>query len=64
MVVRGGVEPPTPRFSGPRDGANWAKYGELSEVAIAGSVDGWTDLDGLADRWVALRLSVSVVFHT
>ena len=45
MVVRGGIEPPTPRFSGARYGANWPNCGELSELTVAESIVGWTDLD-------------------
>jgi hypothetical protein len=45
-VVRGGVEPPTPRFSGARYDANWPNCGELSELPVAESIVGWTDLDG------------------
>jgi hypothetical protein len=43
MVVRGGIEPPTPRSSGARFDANWANYGELSEIAVAEAMVGWTD---------------------
>ena len=46
LVVRGGIEPPTPRFSGTRNDANRAKYGELSELAVAEVIVGWMDLDG------------------
>ena len=45
MVVRGGIEPPTPRFSGTEHRANWVNCGELSELAVAEAVVGWTDLD-------------------
>jgi hypothetical protein len=45
-VVRGGIEPPTPRYSGTRSGANRAKLGELSQLAVAESTIGWTVVDG------------------
>ena len=54
MVVRGGVEPPTPRFSGARYDANRAKYGELSELTVAEAMVGWMDLDGDAATAVSL----------
>jgi len=54
-VVRGGIEPPTPRFSGTQFDANWAKYGELREMAVAEAIVGWTDLDGNPVRAVAAR---------
>ena len=41
MVVRGGVEPPTPRSSGTRYDANRANYGELSRLAVAENIVGW-----------------------
>ena len=44
MVVRGGIEPPTPRFSGVQYDANWANCGELSELTVAEAMVGWTDL--------------------
>jgi len=45
-VVRGGIEPPTPRSSGARFGTNWPDCAELSESTVAEAVVGWTDLDG------------------
>jgi len=45
-VVRGGIEPPTPRHSGTQFDANWPNCGELSELTVAEAVVGWTDLDG------------------
>jgi hypothetical protein len=51
LVVRGRIELPTPRFSGTRDDANRAKYGEPREIAVAESIVGWTDLDGGVGRW-------------
>ena len=50
MVVRGGIEPPTPRFSGTQFDANWAKYGELREMAVAEAIVGWMDLDGASGQ--------------
>ena len=45
MVVRGGIEPPTPRFSGAQYDENWPTCGELSELTVAESIVGWTDLE-------------------
>ena len=45
MVVRCGIEPPTPRSSGTRYDANWPDCGERREVAVAEAIVGWTDLD-------------------
>jgi hypothetical protein len=59
-VVRGRIELPTPRFSGTRNGANRAKYGEPREIAVAESIVGWTDLDGGPVRTGAPRAASRV----
>ena len=44
-VVRGGVEPPTPRFSVPRsarDGANWGKRRQLLDVDLSEGGHEWS----------------------
>jgi hypothetical protein len=60
LVVRGRIELPTPQFSGTRDDANRAKYGEPSEIAVAESIVGWTDLDGGPVRTGAPRVASRV----
>ena len=45
MVVRGGIEPPTPRSSGTQFDANWPDCGGLRGLAVAEAIVGWTDSD-------------------